>query len=68
MPNRLLEISGEITPERMKTFVQETKCNHNILLDIVCYLNNIYSHNKNSDYVTNTFESGPNKAPPARRH
>ena len=42
MPNRLLEISGEITPERMKKVVQETKCSHSILLDIVCYLNNVY--------------------------
>ena len=39
MPNRLPEISGEITPERMKKVVQETKCNHSILRDIVCYLN-----------------------------
>ena len=39
MPNRLPEISGEITPERMKKVVQETKCNHSILCDIVCYLN-----------------------------
>ena len=42
MPNRLLEISGEITPERMKKVVQETKCSHSIVLDIVCYLNNVY--------------------------
>ena len=42
MTNRLLEISGETTPERMKKVVQETKCNHSILLDTVCYLSNIY--------------------------